>query len=154
MTTPTTNEVFYAGSQNSQWVDTEVTALLSETFAMIPRVAGQDRHMELWLRTREPMMLSYSKKLWVHLQATSRLDYCIKADRLYSSVITTMPASVLACQSQKELDTLLIEGMSSFLQVSFTAEELEGKATLAVLGGSIQNILSSHFTKLRSSPSA
>ncbi|MCJ7521602.1 MAG: hypothetical protein MUP21_05250 [Dehalococcoidia bacterium] len=154
MTTTTTNEVFYAGSQNSLWVDAEVAALLSETFAMIPRVAGQDMHMELWLRTREPMMLSYAKKLWIHLHATSRLDYCIKADRLYSSVITTMPASVLACQSQKELDALLTESISSLLQVSFTAEELEGKATLAVLGGSIQTILSPHITKLRSNPSA
>lgn len=133
------------------WVGDSVAALLQETFAMIPRVAGDDKRMELWLHAREPMMLSYTRKMWTGMQASSQLDYCIKAERLYSSILTIMPASVLACSSQKELDTLLMYKVSALLKVSFTEDELEGKAALTMLSGSIQALLAPHVAKLRES---
>jgi hypothetical protein len=131
------------------WVDKEVAELLRETFAMIPQVAGDDQRMKLWLKAREPMMLSYTKKLWLHMQAATKLDYCVKSERLYSSMVTAMPVSVLLCKSKSELDALLVNSIPSFLGVSFTEDELEGKSALAMLGNSIQNLVAPHIASLR-----
>jgi hypothetical protein len=133
-------------------LDNDVAEFLRETFAMIPQVAGDDQRMKLWLKAREPMMLSYTKKLWLSMHASSKMDYCSKAEKLFNAILTTKPLSVLSCTSQKELNALLEASIPSVLSPGtvFTPEELEGRAALVMLGGAIQELLSPHLGKIRS----
>lgn len=152
LTVPDGPVVGKAWVDSTDWVDKEVAEFLRETFAMIPQVAGDDQRMKLWLKAREPMMLSYTKKLWVSMHASSKMDYCSKAEKLFNAVVTTKPLSVLSCTNQKELNALLEASIPSVLSPGtvFTPEELEGRAALAMLGGAIQGLLSPHLGKIRS----
>jgi hypothetical protein len=133
-------------------LDREVAEFLRESFAMIPQVAGDDQRMKLWLKAREPMMLSYTKKLWVSMHASSKMDYCSKVEKLFNAVVTTKPLSVLSCTNQKELDALLVDSIPSVLSPGtvFTPDELEGREALGMLGGAIHQLLSPHLDKIRS----
>ena len=152
LTTPGGPVTGKAQIDTRDWVDKEVAEFLRETFAMIPQVAGDDQRMKLWLKAREPMMLSYTKKLWLSMHASSKMDYCSKAEKLFNAILTTKPLSVLSCTSQKELNALLEASIPSVLSPGtvFTPDELEGRAALVMLCGAIQELLSPHLGKLRS----
>jgi len=152
LTTPVGPMTGKAQIDTRDWVDKEVAEFLRETFAMIPQVAGDDQRMKLWLKSREPMMLSYTRKLWISMHASSKMDYCSKAGKLFNAILTTKPLSVLSCTNQKELDDLLEASIPSVLSPGtvFTPEELEGRAALVMLGGAIQELLSPHLGKMRS----
>jgi hypothetical protein len=134
---------------DSATVDKQIDILMRETFELIPDLFPSDLEMQKQIQAKIPIMVAYTRKMWVALGARSIADYTTLTQALGNAYVTSNAKSVLACTSMVELSQRMAAWVQANLEIEFTNEDLLARGTLEVVAAKTAALVNDKMGKLR-----